>query len=381
MKKNAILRHMRYKIFIKFLSVIICPLFFSVNCKNKGPAIKHEELFTLNLGVMADELDYFERDGTLFFDKKIEILMRDGLFYITNPSLGKVMKFSNYGDILSLIYNEENNLPFKKNDLGFRVTAWNFQNIGSIAVDEEGYIYIDDRIEIDADLPGPVALDRVILRFDNNGEYIDFLGQEGKNSSPLPFITTLKTTKNGLLTAVARDQEFWKIYVYNRRGESEFPVITLSSALTYPEADPDITFRITGITPDANGNFLYISAAGLTKTKTEVLPRMFVYSIKENKIIRSFLFPLGKSGEGFTLIGSDLMKNLYFTRDLVKNGEQTGYELQVLDHEGALIRSATLTHQMKEPPISTSISVSDDGIIYALFSYSFGAEVVWWRPA
>ena len=368
------------RIFIRSCFIIVCTLVSLLGCSGKGPAIKHEELFSLNLGVMADELDYFERDGTLFFDKKIDILMRDGIFYISNPSLGKVMKFSNYGDILSLIYNEQSNLPFKKNDLGFRVTTWNFQNIGLLAVDDEGGMYVDDRIEVDADLLGPIPFDRVILRFDSNGEYIDFLGQEGKNTSPLPFITELKTTRNNLLMAVTRDQDTWKVYAYDSQGDLAFPAISLPASLVHPDDDPDITFQVSRITPDTTGEFLYISAAGLTKSKTEVLPRMFLYSLAENKIIRSFLFPLGKLGEGFSLIGSDMAQNLYFTRDLVKNGEQTGYELQVLDSYGAVIRSAMLMHELKEPPISTSMAVSEDGIVYALFAYSFGAEVVWWRP-
>lgn len=354
-------------------------LILILSCSRTGPTIKHEELFFLDLGVMGDELDFFERDGTLFFDRKIDILMRDGLFYISNPSLGKIMKFSNYGDILSLIYNEHYNLPFKKNDSNYRVTTWNFQNVGLMAVDSDGAIYVDDRIEVDADLLGPVAFDRVILRFNSNGEYTDFLGQEGKNTSPLPFISELKITKDDDLIATTRNQEDWEIYCYNNAGDLLYPAIILPTSLVRAEDDPSITFAINTIKTDVTGEFLFISAAGLAENKTEVLPRMFVYDIKQRKILRSFLFPLGKLGQGFDLIGSDLNRHLYFVKDIIRNSEQLGYELQVVDSYGNVVRNAILTNQLKEPPISTSMSVSMDGIIYAIFAYRFGAEVVWWR--
>lgn len=354
-------------------------LILHLSCSRSGPAIKHEELFFLNLGVMGDELDFFERDGTLFFDRKIDILMRDGLFFVTNPSLGKVMKFSNYGDILSLIYNEQFNLPFKKNDLNYRVTTWNFQNIGLMAVDSEGLVYVDDRIEVDADLLGPLSFDRVILRFNGNGEYMDFLGQEGKNSSPLPYISELKTTKDNNLIAITRNQSDWQIYCYDKSGNLAYPVVIIPTSLVQQQSDPNVKFEINSVVPDVTGEFLFISAAGLAENKTEVLPRMFVYDLAQKEILRSFLFPLGKLGEGFDLIGSDLSQQLYFVRDVSRNREQLGYELQVFDTFGNVVKTAMLTNKLKESPISTSISVSPDGIVYALFAYSFGAEVVWWR--
>ncbi|MGL4524594.1 MAG: LIC_12708 family protein [Spirochaetia bacterium] len=363
---------------IPSLILIYC-LLSVLACSGPSRTLKKQDLFSLSLGVMEDEIDFFERDGTLFFDRKIDIFMRDGLFFVTNPTLGKVMKFSSYGDILSLIYNERYNLPFKTNDQIYRVSTWGFQNIGHLTVDSQGNLYVDDRIEVDAESLGMVTTDRVILKFNSNGEYEGFLGQEGKNGIPLSYILGLETTKDDALVAVTRSEKSWNIYIYEKDQSLRFDPIEIATSIPSPDGNADLVFQINAIKADRNARYLYLSASGIVAGVSEILPRMLIYNIEKRRFEGNFLFPLAKQGKEFEFLGCDNEDQLYFVRDISKTGAHLAYELQILNTQGVMLESILLASDLKEPTISTNIKVSADGIVYALLTYGFGLDTIWWR--
>ena len=70
--------------------------------------LNRQELFTLGLGKMEDQIDLFQTEGELF-NLKNRICMRDGLFFIANGNSAKIMAFSSYGDLIYMLYNPERN--------------------------------------------------------------------------------------------------------------------------------------------------------------------------------------------------------------------------------------------------------------------------------
>ncbi len=80
-----------------------------VGCARTG--IEHlvgEELFSLSLGRLEDQIDLFQPEG-MTMDRTNRIAMRDGLFYVANGNAGKIMIFTSYGDLIFLLYNPKTN--------------------------------------------------------------------------------------------------------------------------------------------------------------------------------------------------------------------------------------------------------------------------------
>ena len=158
--------------------------------------LEKEILFSLGYGKMEDQLNLQEPRGLTQFGKN-RILMKNGFFYVGNGLSGKVMEFNSYGDILSLYHNEEMNpepvLLFRGGSSDSAVTrnlySHPFLDVGEIAVGKNKKLFVDDQIaenrrEFDEELG--VMLDRIILQFDRDGRFIDYLGQEGRGWNPLP---------------------------------------------------------------------------------------------------------------------------------------------------------------------------------------------------
>src|SRR3989304_397203 len=74
-------------------------------------SLAREDLFTLNLGKMENQLDFFfdENSPRLY---KNDVFFDEGIFYITNGNARKLMEFTPFGDLTLLLYNpDQNPLP------------------------------------------------------------------------------------------------------------------------------------------------------------------------------------------------------------------------------------------------------------------------------
>ena len=70
--------------------------------------MEREDLFHLKYGSFEDELNlsrFYEKEENV----ASQIFMKDGFFYISNSEAKKVMKFTSFGDLLSLYYNPDFN--------------------------------------------------------------------------------------------------------------------------------------------------------------------------------------------------------------------------------------------------------------------------------
>jgi len=72
--------------------------------------VDRQNLFRLDIGKLENQIDLFGLDQSPVM-LKTRIAMRDGIFYISDSKAQKVMKFTSYGDLLSMIYNQETNPP------------------------------------------------------------------------------------------------------------------------------------------------------------------------------------------------------------------------------------------------------------------------------
>ena len=100
------------RIILLITVIVLSGLLYSSCGKKNLDSLEMEQLFTLSYGRMEDQIDLIQREGLLMKDS-VNISMRNGLFYIADGASNKIAEYTSYGDILSLIYNpDENPEPF-----------------------------------------------------------------------------------------------------------------------------------------------------------------------------------------------------------------------------------------------------------------------------
>jgi len=182
--------------------LLVLMILFTGSCKdNRVSSVEREDLFSLEIGPMEDQIALYNLEGYRGI-KRTGFTMRDGLFYITDGNCGKIVRYNSYGDLLFMIFNDETNpAPINlKTDVpaGGQVTRWAFpyplREPGWVTVDSRKHIFAEDRLPSQShrfDSESNMLLDGIILHFDQDGRFINYLGREGIGGSPFPRIIGL----------------------------------------------------------------------------------------------------------------------------------------------------------------------------------------------
>jgi hypothetical protein len=265
---------MKYNAFKAICSLLFayCLLILLISCAPRSidSTIEREYLFSLDIGPMEDQIALYslEGDGGM---RRAELTMRDGQIYISDSTGAKIARYNSYGDMLFMIYNNETGpepagLKEKTYD-GVHVTRWAFTypllSPGKIAVDTRKHIYVEERLpgerhSFDAD--ERVLLDSVILHFDEDGRFIEYLGQGGPGGGPFPRIAGLYTSENDEIAVVCRLPQGWNTYWYNSYGEQLFIIQVRNNSIPSPPDWPGYTASIETVivAPDARKLFVKI---------------------------------------------------------------------------------------------------------------------------
>lgn len=374
-------------------AVLLAAVLAAAACQKKTESVEREDLFSLNLGVMEDELDFFERSGAMF-SRRINLSMQNGFFYIANSAGSKVMKFSSYGDILELIYNPQYSPPFAQLNQNKRITARNFNEIGLMAVGSEGSIFIEDRLpsqERDAFAAlGRPYFDREVLWFDAAGTYKGALRQGGLNSGePLPVLVNLKTTLSGGAAAVARSLDAWQVFWFDGQGRLAYdiPPFTPETLPKQNALEAAGQLYIENIFPDLTQPYLYLSV-GQTQNAavaSEALPAsyVYIYDIENKKFISAVEAPQDPPEATFMhfdasyeFLGADEEGFLYFLSPVGRIGSTM---LKIVNLQDSSELELELPLEMARPVLYRNLDLAPNGIVSALLCHGQGAEVLWWR--
>jgi hypothetical protein len=365
--------------------------------------LSREELFSLQIGKMDNQIDLFQMRG-LTANAKNKIYMRDGLFYIANGNSAKIMELSSYGDLIFLLYNPEGNPPptsFSPRDSEElastkRAVAYPLRRIGDLVVDSEKRIYVEDAVSEerqvrDKDLG--VVLDRVILRFDRHGTLLDFIGQEGVGGTPFPYIDGLYITDLDDLVVICRTPRFWHVYWFSSDGVLQYQVDIDQEHLPMPQEGGEAVSTLGRIVPDRDEPvlylliYIYLGSAAEAPSERSYSTRIYNLSLQTGRYEGFVELPqegmrIEKTGTqevevpapSFELLGVD-SNDAFF---LMRREEANLFQLLVLDQTG---REAARRHIVMEDSelFYKEIRLSPGGIIYALLAEEYKAKVVWWR--
>ncbi|MDR2193823.1 MAG: hypothetical protein LBP19_05070 [Treponema sp.] len=384
----------------------LCTLLLSACAEKQPEAITRENLFTLQIGRLEDQIAFYSQDE----DKGMHrngLCMSDGIFYISDSGGQKVTRFNSYGDILTMIYNDETNPPpltLKLKEQGETVTRWAFtypfQNPGRIIVDARKHLYIEDRIPDErrgVDPESKALLDSVVLHFDADGAFLEYLGQEGIGGSPFPRIEELYTSVNNDVAVVCRLPTGWNIYWFDTEGVLLYLIKIKNGSVPVPADRRDVVFAsLDSIAAAPDARKLYIKVdyyrdtfdeSTNTRTGSESDSSViWVMRVEDGIYEKNIETPLYESVYTennrkvtvkipYTLLG--IAKN---ERVFLSFPEETGYALLILDTQksNGVQHQGSIKVDMSELQFN-AFDLSREGILSALLISDWDVKLVWWR--
>jgi hypothetical protein len=384
--------------------VLAMPVFFT-GCSNGGVvSVAREDLFTLDIGRLEDQIDLYDLEGGRSV-RKTGVTMRDGLFYISDGNGGKIVRYTSYGDLLFMIYNEETNPPplslrnnAEENGL---VTRWAFsyplREPGEIRVDSRKHIYVDDRLPYERhnfDVENKALLDSIVLHFDADGRFVEYLGQEGVGGSPFPKIEKLYTSLRDELAVVCRLPQGWNVYWFDADGTLLYLVQLHNGAIPIPPDRTPVFPSIDAIAaaPDSRTLFLKVdyyrdTYDESTNTKLGNEPDssvIWIMNVDDGTYTGTMEVPFYEYA--YTENNHRTTeKLLYSMLGVVKNDRvflslplEGGYSILILSTDPHEQRQGFIQVDNEELQFN-AFDLSADGILSALLATDWEAKLVWWR--
>jgi len=384
-----------------FILFSMLALFSIISCENSGRnKLEKESLFSIPLGKLADEIDYFQRESLLFSPDN-DLFMKDGFFYISNGRSGKFMKFNSYGDILSLIYNPDRN-PYPaelmsrdsdNNDVNRQVIPWSFNSPGSIAVLDQD-IYIVDKVALNRQIKdNDVLKDRNILHFNDKGEYKNFIGLDGVGGQPFPYIQNIWVSEKSELIVLyrtrSREDESWFVNWYTINGNLRYSVEIRENTIPMPAGETELIISLDNIVPNTSSYELFLKMTYFRKEKesgngstdiSEIFGGTLNFDVTESKWHSWSRLPDHKItidnmeiDSPYTLVGTNNNHLLF-----VSLGENHTYNLLIMNSQGHFVHERTLEIGDFDI-IYKDFFLSDEGILSAMIFTEQDAKVMWWR--
>ena len=388
------------------LGTLILFLFAGCN-RSQVVTLEREDLFELAIGRLESELDLFHAPGNPL-QAKTRIVMQDGMFAIANGGANKIMTFTSYGDLVSMVYNPDDNprpvlVQSAQRDgtvNNRRAVPYNFTQVGEIALTSNNTLLAEERLpperaSYDEELQ--VSLNRLILRFGQDGTLQDYLGQEGIGGSPFPYIESLHTTDRDEVVVISRTLDTWLIFWFNAAGDPLYTVEIPMDRLPLPDDDGDYIPTLETILPDRESRRLYLSLNYYYQSQDletgarygiEIFASRVYWldletgryegyvDVPENvhNVVGSSIFEREELRHLYELVG--VAPGEHFL--LLSREDERRSQLLVMNSSGRVLGRRNVVVDDKGMFYRT-FHVSPEGILTALLADNDGARVVWWR--
>lgn len=395
-----------YKLLLGFSASLI---FFSCDSGSSTLSLEQEEVFCLEYGNFEDELNVY--DITRVGDIHTSIAMRDGFFYVANGESHKIMELNSYGDLLNLYYNEDANPDpiFARTEVSgegdasvtstCKAIIYPFNSISAITVDSRKYLYVVEELPVEQqelDTDNGEILKHTVLRFNENGEYIDYLGREGPGGTPFPFVKNIYATSDNELVVVCTGNRGYEIYWFSSTGYSMYMIFISKENVPNPYAE-DLTEKwveLGNIVPSYTDRKLYVKVDYFTQHIDEtnhmqsgvdyVSTMLYDLDVDAGTYGRPLeVLPYNELiNEGFSNGSYDIpYEFLGVTEDgwfffIICTGN--GFSLQMVQNNGQKIMTRNMNLNRGNSLFYT-FCLSNSGILSALFIQQDKAHVDWWR--
>jgi hypothetical protein len=267
-----------------------------------------------------------------------------------------------------------------------------------LAVNSLKRLYVVDQLpperqEFDND--DQVALRDVVLRFNPDGSFLDYLGQEGPGGTAFPPITGVYVNSRNETIVTAKSQSGMKVFWYNPDGILLYRIPVSYKGLPTPyDKDDQALATLETIMPDRDSHRLYLkidyyseetdketgSNTGISYDRSCVYP----FDVDSGKYQNRIDIP-SYEGTEKSSAGTVTFKKPYEFLGITSSGwiflitpQQGGYALEIADSRSRRSLKRVLSVSDEELAYN-ALMLSPDGIISALLATQYEASVVWWR--
>ncbi|MDR0456406.1 MAG: hypothetical protein LBH20_06965, partial [Treponema sp.] len=281
------------------------------------------------------------------------------------------------------------------------VTRWAYsyplQSTGKIAVDSRKHIYVEERLPHERhnfDAENKALLDSVILHFDADGRFIEYLGQGGQGGAPFPLITGLYTSALDEIAVVCRLPSGWNVYWYGAHGEQLFLVQLENNAIPAPPDWPGFSASVDAIIAAPDVRKLYIKVdyyrdifdeSTDTRASTEPLSSLvWILDVEKGayeRFVEAPFYEYSFSENGKTVYARLLYSMLGIIRGggiLLHFPVEGGYAVLLMDSDSNRQRRSFIKVEPEELRFN-DFHLSPEGILSALLVDDWKINVVWWR--
>jgi hypothetical protein len=391
-----------------FIFVVSCGQGYHVS------TLQSEELFTIPIGKMEDQFDFFINNRIPFVASNL-IYLDDRLFYIVNGNAAKVMQYSPFGYLMLLLYNPKiNPVPIllkKDNPSGDNKMAnrkaceYPFIDPGAVTVDKDKNIYIQDRVpEAQYVNENGIMYTNIIEVFSQNGEIKKTkenqeytIGREGIGGTPFPYIENLYITDGNELVVVCRTTREWHIYWFSAERSLMYDVEIDDQHVPVP-ANSQYLPTLEKIVPDYHEQELFLMVSysqriideftGTVSTVKNVESRIFTLNLPQGKYSETSIAVPNEEQEEerlfeekketditlYEFLGISESGCFFFT----KMKDPTTYYLLILNPQGKVLKKSKF--QIDDTDLAfLNFNLSRHGILSALIVETSQVRVVWWR--
>ncbi len=378
----------------------------SVSCPESRTVteLQREQLFSVGYGVLEDQLNLFSLDGEAP-PQKTRLAMRDGIFFVSNGNAAKVLTLSSFGDLLAMVYNPDRNPPpltLQPSDAGGAAQGrtakpYPFTAPGEIAVDSKRTIFVEDRVPDSRrsyDEAMRASLEYVVLRFSRDGEYLDYLGQEGVGGTPFPMLTGLYIAANDDCVVICLTGSGWTAFRFDPRGVLLSTIAIKRDDLPRPQEESGNIASMDKImaAPDGSGLILKVdyyrelidqethTQAGIEFSSSWA----WVMDGATGNYVERYELPTfesmvdGKGDESRVSRAWELAGAAADTLFLSAADDDGSTYYGLFDVRSKSMRRFSLRIDPEET-LYASFSLSPDGILSAILGSRYEARFVWWR--
>lgn len=379
-------------------------IFFSCSQNKVVASLESEKLFNIEYGSFEDEINLFNLARVS--DIKTRILMKDGFFYITDTESKKILKTNSYGNLLNLYYNPETNPKpsFEKQETSSEATQncteYGFNEIEAVAVDNRKFLYVVDKLPVErqeTDFETKQIMNQIVLRFDGDGKFIDYLGQQGPGGTPFPKIMDIFTTEKNELVVICRVIDGFTAYWYSSGGASMYIIPFLNKYIPNPyekESNLESYLNIDRIVPDYQKNILYlkidyslsyIDEASKVQSGIDFKESLlYPFNVETGIYDKAIRIPSYTEQEvnGLSTVSYNIPYEFIGVTNsgwfFFKIGTEEGYNIQMVQPNGQSVLNRRLNVNPEEN-YYYSFNLSDEGILSVLLAQKENAVIQWWR--
>lgn len=405
------------------------------------------DLFGLDSGSSGSDTGFSGPDTRIY--------MQDGLFYIANSGSQKIIQLTSFGDLLSVYYNGDTNpapsfaapdvASPQANGQGTATSSapsgtqasdgtvkkpdsdkasagtdspaddtgntqkivgastrkainYPFLHPEFLAVNSLKKLYVVDQLPLERqefDNDEQVALRDVVLRFNPDGSFLDYLGQEGPGGTAFPPVTGVYVNSKNETIVTVKTQSGFKVFWYNPEGMLMYRIPISFKGLPSPfDKDQQALASLETALPDRDSHRMYLkidyyseeidtdtgSNAGISYDRSCIYP----FDVDSGKYLNRIDIP-SYEGTEKSSTGTVTFRKPYEFLGITSSGwiflitpQQGGYALEIADSRSKRSLKRVLSVSDEELAYN-ALMLSPDGIISALLATQYEASVVWWR--